>query len=121
MKIEIVSLDQKFSTFTNHWSPKIVGELNGQHVKIAKLKGEFVMHQHEDEDELFLVISGTLLMQLEESTLEIKEGEFVIIPKGTLHKPIAPEEVKVMLFEPASTLNTGDQQNHFTVENPDRI
>lgn len=121
MDIQKVNLLEKFSTFSEHWSPKIVGELNQQQVKIAKLKGEFVMHQHDNEDELFLVIEGVLNIELEDKTLELKQGEFVIIPKGVKHKPYAKEEVKVLLFEPASTLNTGNINNELTVDQLDKI
>ena len=114
MPINVVNLSEKFGLFSEHWQPKIVGELNGQMVKLAKLKGEFIMHQHEHEDELFLVISGTLKMKMTDQTLQIKPGEFVIIPKGTPHQPIANEEVEVLLFEPATTLNTGNLTNDFT-------
>lgn len=121
LKIEAIKLSQKFDAFYEYWSPKIIGELNGQQVKVAKLKGEFVMHQHDNEDELFLVIEGKLLMEIPGRTLEIHAGEFVIIPKGTPHKPIAPEEVKVLLFEPKLTLNTGELENEMTLKNPDWI
>ncbi|MEM6264001.1 MAG: cupin domain-containing protein [Bacteroidota bacterium] len=121
MEISTVNLGQKLNAFAEHWSPKIIGELNGQHVKVAKLKGEFVMHHHEHEDELFLVLEGVLFMELEDQTLEIHPGEFVIIPKGVSHKPVAPEEVSVLLFEPASTLNTGNEVNEHTVLNPEKL
>ncbi len=98
-----------------------MGELNNQFVKLAKLKGEFVMHKHDHEDELFYVIEGKLFIELLDKTLELNAGEFVIIPKGVEHKPYAPEEVSVMLFEPASTLNTGNTQNEFTLPDLDRI
>ncbi len=114
MSIQKVNLNQKFETFTDHWHPRIAGRLNGQEVKLAKLKGEFVWHKHDIEDEMFLVISGTLKMELEDKTLVLEEGEFVIIPKGTLHRPVADEEVKVMLFEPAGTVNTGDAGGELT-------
>jgi len=121
MNIKAVNLKHKFDSFNEFWNPKIVGELNGQLVKVAKLKDAFVMHQHENEDELFLVIEGKLLMELENETLEINEGEFVIIPKGIKHKPIAVGEVKVLLFEPESTLNTGNIRNELTVKKLDKI
>lgn len=121
MEIKTVNLKDKFDSFTDHWSPKIVGELNGQHVKMAKLKGEFVMHQHENEDEMFLVMEGKLLMEMDNETLEINAGEFVVIPKKTNHKPFAIGEVKVLLFEPKATLNTGNTENEFTVRNLDEI
>src|SRR6476469_8493098 len=101
-----VNLIEKFKLFNEHWSPKIAGEMNGQLIKLVKFKGEFIWHKHEEEDELFLVIKGNFIMALRDGDIEIKEGEFIIIPKGTEHKPVAPEEVWVVLFEPASTLNT---------------
>lgn len=121
MPIEKINLSQKFDQFSDHWNPRIIGELNGQQVKLAKLQGEFVMHQHDEEDELFLVMEGKLLMELEDQILELLPGEMVIIPRGTPHKPIAPEEVKVMLFEPASTLNTGNAGGEMTRENLESI
>lgn len=121
MEIKTVNLKEKFDSFTEYWNPKIVGELNGQLVKVAKFKDEFVMHKHDNEDEMFLVIEGKLLMELDDKTLEINAGEFVVIPKGTNHKPVAVGEVKVMLFEPNTTLNTGNTENDFTVKNLDRI
>ncbi|WP_010521391.1 cupin domain-containing protein [Aquimarina agarivorans] len=121
MEINKVNLDSKLKTFNEYWTPKIVGELNNQFVKIAKFKGEFVMHKHEFEDELFYVIDGKLFIELTDKTLEINKGEFVVIPKGVEHKPFAPEEVSVMLFEPASTLNTGNTQNELTVSELDKI
>lgn len=121
MRIETVNLKQKFDSFHDHWSPKIVGELNGQQVKVAKIKGEFVMHQHDNEDELFLIMEGKMLMELPEKTLEINTGEFVIIPRGTPHKPIAEEEVNILLFEPKTTLNTGNLNNEMTKRKLARI
>ena len=114
--MDVVNLSQKFDLFHEHWSPRIVGELNDSYVKLAKLKGEFVWHKHENEDELFLVVKGQLQIKLRDRDLWIKEGEFVIIPKGVEHCPVAAEEAQVMLLEPKSTLNTGDQQNERTVE-----
>ncbi|MEO9887231.1 MAG: cupin domain-containing protein [Balneola sp.] len=121
MEINKVNLDSKLKTFNEYWTPKIVGELNNQFVKIAKSKGEFIMHKHELEDELFYVIDGKLFIELADKTLELNKGEFVVIPKGIEHKPFAPEEVSVMLFEPASTLNTGNTQNELTVSELDKI
>ena len=112
----VVNLSQKFSLFHEHWSPRIVGELNDSYVKLAKLKGEFVWHTHEKEDELFLVVKGTLVIKLRERDLVIHEGEFAVIPRGVEHCPVAEEEVHVMLLEPKSTINTGDQVNERTVE-----
>ena len=119
--MEKVNLKQKFSLFSKHWSPKIVGELNGQHVKLAKLKGDFVWHKHEREDELFFVVKGSFKMEYRDRTVEVNENEFVIVPKGVEHKPVAEEEVWVMLFEPASTLNTGDVENEMTKSDLDWI
>jgi mannose-6-phosphate isomerase-like protein (cupin superfamily) len=110
-----VNLSQKFALFQQYWSPKIAGELNDSYIKLAKLKGEFVWHQHENEDELFLVVKGHLLIKLRDRDIHLKEGEFVIIPKGVEHLPIAEEEVHVLLLEPKSTLNTGNVQNERTV------
>ncbi len=121
MSIPKVNLNEKFSTFNDHWQPRIVGRLNGQEVKLAKLKGEFVWHKHDEEDEMFLVISGTLKMELEDKSLNLEEGEFVIIPKGTLHRPVADEEVEVMLFEPAGTVNTGNAGGEFTRDEIEEI
>mgnify|MGYP001954963139 CR=1 FL=1 len=121
MEISKVNIEDKFQQFNDHWNPRIVGELNGQHVKVARLKGEFVMHQHENEDEMFLVIEGHLQMEMEGKTLDLHPGEFVIIPKGTNHKPIAVEEVKVMLFEPKTTLNTGNVESDLTRRDLDEI
>ena len=112
--MEKVNLAQKFRLFDEHWSPKIVGELNGQHVKLAKLKGEFVWHHHDDEDELFFVVKGQLIMKLGDGDIELNEGEFLIVPRGVEHKPVAPEEVEVLLFEPKGTLNTGNVQGERT-------
>lgn len=121
MEINKVNLHSKLNTFSEHWSPKIIGEMNNQLVKIAKLKGEFPKHHHEKEDELFYVIEGILYIELENKTLELNAGEFVIIPKGTAHKPYAPEEVHVLLFEPASTLNTGNINNNYTKTDLEKI
>lgn len=121
MDISKVNLKSKLNKFNEYWTPKIVGELNNQFVKIAKFKGDFVMHKHEQEDELFFVIDGKLFIELTDKTLELNPGEFVIIPKGIEHKPYAPDEVSVMLFEPASTLNTGNTENDLTVSELDKI
>ena len=119
--MEKVNLAEKFSLFDEYWSPKIVGELNGQHVKLAKVKGEFIWHHHDVEDELFLVVKGQLVIKLREKDVVLEEGEFFIVPRGVGHKPVAEEEAHVLLFEPVSTLNTGDVQNERTVENLNRI
>ena len=121
MEIRTVNLDKKFSSFSDHWNPRIVGELNNQYVKVAKIKDEFIMHQHENEDEMFLVIEGKLLMELDDKKLEINPGEFVLIPHGIHPKPLGVGEVKIMLFEPKSTLNTGNIENERTVRRLDKI
>jgi len=119
--MEIVNIAEKFGSFTEHWSPKIIAELNGQEVRIAKLKGEFVWHHHENEDEMFLVIKGTLKIGFRDGDKVLNEGEFIIVPKGIEHKPSAEEEVSLLMFEPATTLNTGNIDNDLTVKNLDRI
>lgn len=116
-----VNLAEKFSLFDEYWSPKIVGELNGQQVKLAKLKGEFVWHDHEAEDELFLVVKGRLLLKLRDRDVLVEEGELFIVPHGVEHKPVAEREVHVMLFEPASTQHTGNVQTEKTVNAQERI
>lgn len=119
--MEKVNLAEKLSLFTDYYNPRIVGELNNQHVKLAKLKGEFIWHKHDDEDELFLVIKGTLTMEYRDRTVNINEGEFIIVPRGIEHKPVANEEVHILLFEPASTLNTGNVQNEYTRQELDKL
>jgi len=119
--IDTVSLIEKLNSFQDCWSPKIVGELNDSFVKLVKLKGEFVWHHHEAEDELFLVVKGSLLIKLRDRDIRVEEGEFVIIPRGVEHLPIAKEEVHVLLLEPKSTLNTGNVANERTVSELDRI
>lgn len=121
MTIEKKNLEEKFSKINEYYKPRIAGELNENHVKLAKLKGDFIWHKHENEDELFLVVKGTLLMKLRDKEIEIKEGEFIIIPKGVEHKPVANEEVQLLFVEPKSTLNTGNVKNEKTVKNPDWI
>lgn len=111
MKISKVSISDKLSLFNDYWNPRIVGELNGQHVKLVKAQGVFDWHKHDNEDEMFLVIKGEFEMELRDEKILIKEGEFIIIPKGVEHRPVVKEEVHVMLFEPASTVNTGDNQD----------
>jgi mannose-6-phosphate isomerase-like protein (cupin superfamily) len=114
--MSVVNLAEKLAGFSEHWSPRIVGELNGQQVKLAKLHGEFVWHHHEHEDELFLVLKGTLLMRLRDREVTVREGEFLIVPRGVEHLPVAEEEVHVLLFEPATTLNTGNLRNGRTID-----
>jgi mannose-6-phosphate isomerase-like protein (cupin superfamily) len=113
--IKKVSLADKFGLFTDRWSPKIVGQINDSYVKLVKLKGEFVWHHHESEDELFLVVKGRLLIKLRDRDIHLDEGEFVIIPRGVEHLPVAEEEAEVLLLEPKSTLNTGQVRNEKTV------
>jgi len=119
--IEKVSLIEKLHSIRDYWSPKIVGELNDSFVKLVKLKGEFVWHHHETEDELFLVVKGSLLMKLRDRDVRIEQGEFIIIPRGVEHLPVAEHEVYVLLLEPQSTLNTGNIVNERTVAELDRI
>jgi mannose-6-phosphate isomerase-like protein (cupin superfamily) len=109
-----IILEEKFSLFNDHWSPKVLGEMNGQHVKIAKVKGEFVWHDHANEEELFLIIKGTLKLGFEKETVVLNEGELLIIPRGVPHKPIADEEVWLLLLEPATTKHTGDGETPLT-------
>ena len=121
MEHDKVVLAEKFARLVEHWSPRIVGELNGQHVKLVKFQGEFVWHHHDDEDELFLVHRGRFRMELRDRTVELAAGELIIIPRGVEHRPVADEEVEVLLFEPAGTLNTGNVRSERTVEAPERL
>lgn len=116
-----VNLGKKFSLFDEYWSPKIVGDLNGQYVKLAKLKGEFVWHDHEAEDELFLVVKGRLILKLRDGDLVLDEGEFCIVPRGVAHCPVAEEEAHVLLFEPKTTAHTGSVKTEKTVEEQEWI
>ena len=119
--VDKVNIAEKLSLFDEHWSPKIVGELNGQHVKLVKLSGEFVWHHHDDEDEMFLVVNGRFRMEFRDREVWIERGEFIVVPRGVEHRPVAEEEASVMLFEPASTLNTGNVTGEMTVAELDRI
>ncbi len=119
--MDTVNLSQKFSLVRDYWSPKIVGELNDSYVKVVKLKGEFIWHHHELEDELFLVLKGTLRMRFRERDVEVQEGEMLIVPRGVEHLPVAAEEVHVLLVEPKSTLNTGNLRNERTVAALERL
>lgn len=114
--MEKVNIDEKLSLFQDHWNPRIIGELNGQHVKLVKFQGEFVWHKHDAEDELFYVLKGSFKMEFRDRTVELNENEFFIVPRGVEHKPVADKEVSVMLFEPASTLNTGNTKGELTRE-----
>ena len=119
--VEKVNVAQKLALFDEHWSPKIVGELNGQHVKLVKFLGEFVWHHHDDEDEMFLVVDGRFKMEFRDREVWLEEGEFIVVPRGIEHRPVAEREVSVMLFEPASVLNMGNVTDEMTVAELDRI
>jgi mannose-6-phosphate isomerase-like protein (cupin superfamily) len=119
--MEKVNLAHKFSLFEDHWSPMIAGEINDSYLKLVKFKGEFVWHHHESEDELFLVVKGRFLVKLRDRDIWLEEGEFVIVPRGVEHKPIAEEEVHVLLLEPKSTLNTGNVRDEKTIADLERI
>lgn len=121
MENKVINVQEKLDSFSDHWNPRIIGELNGQYVKVAKLKDEFIFHHHENEDELFYVLKGTLIMDFENESKEIKAGEFLIVPRGVSHRPRAIGEVELMLFEPATTINTGNTNNDRTKENLERI
>ena len=118
--VKKANLVEKFKEIEDFWNPRIVGELNGQMVKLVKLKGDFVWHHHENEDEMFLVVKGRFRMEFQDKQLWIEEGEFVIVPRGLEHRPVADEETHVLLFEPASTLNTGNVRNERTREKLER-
>ena len=115
-----VSLAAALSRVTEHWRPMIVAELNGQQVKVVKFRGEFVWHHHEQEDELFLVLRGSFRMEFRDRTVQLREGELLVVPRGVEHRPVADDEVEVLLFEPAGTLNTGNVRSERTVEHPAR-
>ncbi len=119
--MEKINIEQKLSLFTDHWNPRIVGELNGQHVKLVKFKGEFVWPKHDHEDELFFVVKGQFNMEFRDKTINLRENEFLIVPMGVEHRLLAENEVSVMLFEPASTLNTGDAESELTKQRLDTI
>jgi len=112
-----INIQDKLSLFNDHWNPRIIAELNKQHVKLAKIKGEFIWHKHDEEDEMFLVLKGNLKIEFRDRTETIHENEIIIVPKGVEHRPIAEEEVSIMLFEPATTINTGDLDNERTRKN----
>lgn len=119
--MSVINIQEKFNLFEDQWSPKKIGELNGQQVLLAKLKGEFVFHKHDNEDELFLVMKGALDIELRDKTITLNEGDFYIVPKGVEHKPVAKEEVHILLFEPLSTKHTGDVVAYITVEEYESI
>jgi mannose-6-phosphate isomerase-like protein (cupin superfamily) len=116
-----INLQEKLESFEEHWQPKIVGELNGQYVKLVKFQGAFVWHHHETEDELFMVVRGRFRMEFRDHEVWVEEGEFIIVPRGVEHRPVAEKEAHVLLFEPASTLNTGNTENEMTVKELERI
>jgi len=116
-----VNLAEKFALFTEHWHPRIAGELNGQQVKLVKFRGDFLWHKHEAEDELFLVVKGRFRLDLRDRSIWVEEGEFIIVPHGVEHKSFAEKEVQVLVFEPAGTLNTGDAVSDRTVREPERV
>ncbi len=116
-----INIAEKFKLFDDHWSPRVVAELNGQEVKLVKLKGEFCWHRHENEDELFLVIKGSFKMEYRDRTERLDEGEMVVVSRGIDHRPVAEEEAHILLFEPATTLNTGNIRNELTVENVAKV
>ncbi len=117
-----VNLSEKLALINEHWSPKVVAELNGQEVKVVKFQGEFPWHHHETEDEMFMALKGSFRLEFREKTVEINEGEFIVVPQGVEHRPVADEEVEVMLFEPANTRNTGNVEDEkFTARNVEKI
>ncbi len=118
---EKVNLRDKLARFSDHWNPRIVGELNGQQVKLVKFQGEFVWHHHDNEDELFLVVEGRFCMEFRDKRVWLEEGEFLVVPRGIEHRPVAEQEVSILLFEPASTLNTGNVHNERTVAELQRV
>ncbi|TMI68382.1 MAG: cupin domain-containing protein [Bacteroidetes bacterium] len=121
LPMEKVNVAEKLSGFSDYFNPRIVGELNGQQVKLVKFQGEFIWHHHEREDELFYVVRGSFDMHMRDRIITVNAGEFLVMPRGVEHKPVAREEVEIMLFEPASTLNTGNIENELTVKEPGKI
>jgi len=119
--MEKVNIDEKLALFSDHWNPRVVGELNGQHVKVVKFQGEFVWHDHAAEDELFLVVRGSFRMEFRDRSVTLNEGDFLIVPRGVEHRPVAEREVEVMLFEPAQIKHTGDVESELTVHEFERI
>lgn len=116
-----IDLREKFATFSEYWSPRIVAELNGQHVKLTKIRGEFIWHHHDHEDELFLVHRGRLRMEFRDRVIELGPGQMIVVPRGVEHRPVADEETEIVLFEPAGTLNTGNVTNERTVHDLTRV
>ena len=118
---DVVTLVEKFAAFSDHWSPKVVAELNGQHVKLGKFRGAFVWHAHEHEDEMFLVHRGSFRLEFRDRSVTLNAGDFIVVPRGVEHRPVADDEVEVILFEPAGTLNTGNTVSELTVRDTQRI
>ena len=121
MKVQKVNLSETFQRFDDFWSPKIIGEVNDFHVKLVKVEGEFIWHQHESEDELFLVVNGQLTIQFRDSELVLEKGEFAVVPRGVEHRPVADNETHLLIFEPATTINTGNATSEFKVDEPERL
>jgi mannose-6-phosphate isomerase-like protein (cupin superfamily) len=119
--VEKVVLARKFAAIDDHWNPRIIGELNGQHVKIAKIHGAFDWHHHEHEDELFLVHRGTFRMEFRDHSIDLAPGDMLVVPRGVEHRPVAEEEAEILMFEPAGTLNTGNAVSERTIYNPTRL
>jgi mannose-6-phosphate isomerase-like protein (cupin superfamily) len=119
--MEKVNVREKLALFSDHWNPRVVGELNGQHVKLVKFQGEFVWHDHATEDEMFLVVRGSFRMDFRDRNVTLNEGDFIIVPRGVEHRPVAEQEVEVMLFEPAQIKHTGDVESELTVHEYQRI
>lgn len=119
--MKVINLSEKFSLFHDHWRPRIIGELNGQQVKIAKVQGDFIWHSHENEDELFFIVEGKLWLDFRDKTVELNPGEMIIVPRGVEHRPRAEGEVRLMLFEPASTRHTGEVDHELTKNEQDYI
>lgn len=119
--MEKINIKEKLDLFNEYWSPRIIGEVNESYVKLVKLKGDFIWHSHENEDEMFYVLNGTLTIKFREKDIQLHEGECIVIPKGIEHMPVAKEEVQVMLIESKTTLNTGNVVNERTVENPEKV
>lgn len=119
--VEKVNLAEKFAKFSEHWSPKVVAEVNDVEIKVVKVRGEFVWHHHEEQDEMFLVARGRLCMQFRDGEVWLAEGEFIVVPRGVEHRPVAPDEAHLVLIEPKGTLNTGNVRNERTVIEPERI
>ena len=116
MEFQPVNLKEKLSKFFDHWSPKIIAQMNDYHFKLVKFQGDFVRHKHDDTDEVFMVLEGEMTIEFRDGRVELKQGELFVVPKGVEHKPRAKEECKIMLVEPAGTINTGDRGGDFTAE-----